>query len=285
MRTKALFAGLAVSLFALVTPVTVGASGPSGNSGAHAPLYYLALGDSLSVGWQPTSSGAMPTNQGYTNDVASFYQASLPNLQLVELGCPGESTTTMIHGGICPYDLGSQLAQAVNFLHAHGRFTPLVTIDIGANNVDGCVVGGTIKYRCIGLGFTAAQQDLPVILAALHAASPSTNIYGMNYYDPYLAAWFLDGFGPLTGGSLTLTAAFNALLGGIYGSFAVPVADVATSFKTYNEAPTPPDGWPTDVFNICVYTWMCSVENIHANASGYALIARTFEGTIGPLNP
>jgi hypothetical protein len=35
---------------------------------ADGPLYYLALGDSLAVGWQPTSTGiGHQTNQGYVD--------------------------------------------------------------------------------------------------------------------------------------------------------------------------------------------------------------------------
>ena len=290
MRTTSWFAGLGVSVLALLTPLAVGASGgnsgPPGSSGGHAPLYYLALGDSLSVGFQPVPPGpAQPTNQGYANDIAGFYQGSLPNLKLVEMGCPGESTATMINGGICSYAHGSQLADAVSFLHAHGKFTALVTIDIGANNVDGCISGTTISEPCILSGFAAAGSDLPVILAALHSASPSTPIVGMNYYDPYLAAWFTDGFkfGPLSGGSLLLTDGFNTELEGIYSAFGVPVADVETAFNTFNQTPAPVV--PVDVATICVETWMCTLQNIHANAGGYALIASAFESAIGVLAP
>src|SRR2546430_1542605 len=79
--------------------------------------YYLALGDSLAQGVQPNTRGAsVVTNQGYVDDLYGLYRAEVAGLQLAKLGCPGETTTTMIHGGVC-YPAGtSQLDRAVAFL-------------------------------------------------------------------------------------------------------------------------------------------------------------------------
>ena len=91
--------------------------------------YYLALGDSLAQGVQPNTSGAaVETNQGYVDDLYGLYRGEVAGLQLAKLGCPGETTTTMIYGGIC-YPAGtSQLDRAVAFLRSH--HVALVTIDI-----------------------------------------------------------------------------------------------------------------------------------------------------------
>src|SRR5215472_10091145 len=91
-------------------------------SASRGPVYYLALGDSLSRGIQPGWAGAdVPTSQGYPDQLAALLrQARRPGpapgdrpplaaLQLVQLGCSGETTSTMIHGGICPYRAGSRL--------------------------------------------------------------------------------------------------------------------------------------------------------------------------------
>lgn len=187
-------------------------------------------------------------------------------------------------GSPCTYLLGSQLTQAIDFLHAHGKFTALVTIDIGANNVDGCISGATLSLTCVYAGFAAATADLPVIMSALKSAAPaSTLMVGMNYYDPYLAAWFGEsGFGQLTSGSLLLTNNFNALLGSLYGAFSTPVANVQDAFFTNTTTGTPV---PTDVAAICAWTWMCSAGNIHANAAGYSVIAGAFEDQIGSTLP
>ena len=128
----AVAAALAVAAAALTA-----CSGPSQGPGP--ATYYLALGDSLSQGVQPDAAGASTeTTQGYPDLVYAQLRRGHPTLKLVQLGCPGETTKTMIHGGICRYPGGSQLAAAVAFLHAHRGHVLLVTIDIGANDPEDC---------------------------------------------------------------------------------------------------------------------------------------------------
>src|SRR5262249_59354102 len=88
------------------------ASATSPASAAPPSRYYLALGDSLSVGTQPNGSGvSTPTNEGYADNLLTIYRAEIPELQLVKLGCIGETTTTMVQGGgLCTYPLRSHLA-------------------------------------------------------------------------------------------------------------------------------------------------------------------------------
>src|ERR1700739_2141362 len=87
--------------------------------------YYLALGDSLAVGAQPIvppDTTLAPTSVGYANDIFSKLSQENSNLQLKELGCIGETTTSMIQGGTCSsYGAdGSQLKAAIDFLK-HNR--------------------------------------------------------------------------------------------------------------------------------------------------------------------
>src|SRR5262250_753045 len=97
--------------------------------------YYLSLGDALSQGIQPGPNGEnVATSRGYADRLATMLRRrELPHLRLVKLGCSGETTATMMHGGICPYPAGSQLDQAIKFLRSHRGRTALVTIDIGGN--------------------------------------------------------------------------------------------------------------------------------------------------------
>src|ERR1700740_790657 len=118
-------------------------SGPGTSVRAHVAAppapYYLALGDSLSQGVQPDAAGtSVETGQGYPDQLYAMLRPSQPALQLVKLGCPGETTATMIHGGICHYPGGSHVAAAVAFLPAHRGHVRLVTIDIGANDPEDC---------------------------------------------------------------------------------------------------------------------------------------------------
>src|ERR1035437_1347805 len=86
----------------------------NGAVGPGAATYYLSLGDSLSTGVQPIGpeSWQFRTDQGYADQLAELTRPRLPGLQVVKLGYPGESTTTMIDGSLGEYPHGSQLAEA-----------------------------------------------------------------------------------------------------------------------------------------------------------------------------
>src|ERR1700678_1418250 len=63
--------------------------------------YYVALGDSLSLGVQPNADGVtVPTEQGYPDQLYATLHRNRPGLRLVHLGCSGETTKTMLNGGI-----------------------------------------------------------------------------------------------------------------------------------------------------------------------------------------
>jgi lysophospholipase L1-like esterase len=258
---------------------------------AAAKTYYLALGDSLAVGVQPSANGDVPTNQGYADDVYAALHRLKPELTLVKLGCPGETTGTMISGGICAYDQGSQLAEAEKFLATHE--VVLVTIDIGANDVDGCVdlnvTPPQLDQGCVNEGGLSVAANLPYILHALRcAAGPGTTIVGMNYYDPFLAAWELGPAGQsLAEQSVTAATEFNALLQTVYQAFDVPVADVAKAYHITDFNPVPVINLPINVFLTLTWTWMGAPPplgpDIHANAAGYAVIAGAFLEQISKL--
>ncbi|MDE3131834.1 MAG: SGNH/GDSL hydrolase family protein, partial [Acidobacteriota bacterium] len=109
--------------------------------------YYVALGDSLSTGFQPTLIGeGIATHSGYVDDVYRHEQRLIHGLQLVDFGCPGDTTTSLLTG-VGDYPLatrlrcnrsgGSQLAAVLAFLRSHDRpgEVPLITIDIGINDL------------------------------------------------------------------------------------------------------------------------------------------------------
>ncbi|MBS2965181.1 SGNH/GDSL hydrolase family protein [Actinocrinis puniceicyclus] len=255
--------------------------------------YYLALGDSLAAGVQPDAQGrSLPTDQGYAMDLAAYLRRHNRHLDFVDLGCPGETTTTMLNGG-CPFphDYGNQVDAAASFLAAHPHARILVTIDIGANNVDGCATATGIDATCVGAGLRSAAADMPEILGKLKAAAGRhVRFAAMNYYDPFLAAWLAGPAGQAEAtGSVQLSEQFNGLLEGAYRAFGVPVADVSGRFDTTLFTPlvqlTPTVQVPLNVARICQWTWMCAPApqgpNIHANKAGYEEIADTFEAIVG----
>lgn len=259
--------------------------------------YYLALGDSLAWGYQPNASGAgTKSGHGYADDLAAYLQAQHNrHLRYVNLSCPGENTGSMING-TCP-DLAAsgqayttQLGAAVTFLRANPHARILVTLDIGANNVDGCLSAGGIDEACVEQGLTAAGTDLPKILAELKAAAGKrVTIIGMNYYDPFLAEWLTGANGQtLARESVALSTTFNGILGNAYAADGVRVADVSSAFETTDFSDTTALGGvtvPVNVADVCNWTWMCVPSigpNIHANDTGYAVIARAFEAVLPP---
>ena len=282
------FGALAIAmLLAFAQPVA--AIGP-GSSGDHAPLYYLSVGDSLSAGVQPIGDPAnmYRTNEGYADQLYATAKTWYPNLNLVKLGCPGETTGTMIEGGICDYDHGSQLDEAVAFLHAHRQFVAFVTIDIGVNDFP-CQT----DLSCVPAGVASIQANLPTILAALReAAGPEVPIVGATSYDPFLGAW-LTGPEGRAFAELTVFAAIvplNQMLTGIYGAAGMPVADVEGAFSTTDfttMVPLAPFGdVPLNVVRICQWTWICVPPplgpNNHANAAGYQAMAQAFATVLMP---
>lgn len=247
--------------------------------------WYLALGDSLSQGVQPDAAGhSVATNQGYADDLWGRLRATSPNLRLAKLGCPGETTKTMLGGGICTYAAGSQLAAAVAFLKSHS--VALVTIDIGANDIDGCVSAAGIDEACYVAGVAAVRSNLPVLLRSLRQAAPRVPVYAMNYYDPFVAAALKGGtYLALAGQSQQLAVEFNRLEAADYRAAGAPVADVYGAFSPVPTLPALPSlSVLVNGALMCVYSWMCAPApvgpNIHATPLGYQLIAQAFAAEI-----
>jgi lysophospholipase L1-like esterase len=276
-------AAVAAVLAVAVAAVLTACSGPSQGPGP--ATYYLALGDSLSQGVQPDAAGASTeTTQGYPDLVYAQLRRGHPTLQLVQLGCPGETTKTMIHGGICRYPAGSQLAAAVAFLHAHRGHVLLVTIDIGANDPEDCVSQPSLgKLASCIRQVPGAAANLTTILATLRAAvGPGVRFVGMSYYLPELAEWRNGMLGhALAWASERLAITYNDRLDHAYAQAGVGVADVLGAFDTtdFGDPVTVPGigTLPRNVALICEWTWQCAPPprgpNQHPNPAGYRVIA------------
>lgn len=294
-----------VALSVAVTASAASAASAKTVKTKNAPRYYLALGDSLSQGQQPNLKGVTSnTNEGYADDLYQHELKRVHNLQLVKLGCGGETTQSMITGkgnkfagfNHCHPAGGSQLAAAVKFLKAHHAKgeVPLVTIDIGANDVDNCVSAAN-PVSCAGTGTDQIATDLPKILAKIRKAAPKgTKLAGMNLYDPVLAGYFAPSSSSLNGLatlSVALVKSINDTIAKADAANGFKTADVGDAFNTYVPFTTTVN-WqgnqiPRAVATICAWTWACSTPpsgpNIHANKNGYLKIASVFEKVIGTV--
>jgi lysophospholipase L1-like esterase len=277
----------------VVTAAAVTGAGPAlaaPRAPAPAPAYYVSLGDSLAQGVQPNAKGvSVETNQGYADQLYTALKMGNPVLKLAKLGCPGETTTSMIKGGICKYSTGSQLNQAVAFLKAHAGHIQVVTIDIGANDLNPCVALTSVPkiVACLDKVFPVMLKNLATIMGTLRAAPGGTtlNIVGMTYYVPELAEWLAGGTGQqIAEASPELGSIFGQDLRTVYKKFGAPVASIFKAFDTADiktMVTLPGFGKvPKDVAMVCYYTWECAPKpkgpNVHANVLGYGVIANTF---------
>ena len=240
--------------------------------------YYLALGDSLAAGYQPDGT----TGQGYPDQLEARLRAPGEDTVLENLGCGGETTETMIQGGICSYPGAlSQLGAAVAFLRAHREHVPLITLDIGINDVYRCtgIATASAADSCYASVVTTLSKNLTTVLSGLRAADPSAVIAGLNYYVPELARWLDGSSGPvLAAAQLSATKVMNAALGSAYQAAGTRTVDVFSAFKSADQSGvTTLAGYgsvPVDVAAVCHWTWECTRGDEHANQAGYEEMAK-----------
>ncbi len=279
-----------IAAAALVVPTAASAASKT---------HYLSLGDSLAASWQPKAGGGgQVTTEGYVEALAARTSTTA-----VKYGCPGETTTSMLKGGVScagiklPYAhksaATSQLAAAEKWLRKNRSKTAFVTVSIGANDVASCAKDGAIDGDCLNAGLAAIKKNLPVIAKRLRtAAGPKAKIAIQTEYDPFLQSYLKgdDASKALASASVLIArTSVNETLTKAVRKQRFKVADVATAFGTYTPFETtttlaPYGVIPTAVANICTYTWMCDGPNgpdIHANAKGYRLIADTFAKALG----
>jgi lysophospholipase L1-like esterase len=240
------------------------------------------------VGVQPSGSadGLLPTDEGYADQLHTLAQARWPGLRLVKLGCPAESTQTLICGGLCDYPRGNQLAEAEEFLRRHRRSIAFVTIDIGFNDFS------IQELAAVPSAMAVAGRNLALILDRLRAAAgPSTPIVGMSLYDPYLSYWLN---GPEGQGLARLSVAairpINELVIGAYHAAGCEVADITAAFATEDfETQVPLEGHgqvPLNVARIVEWTWAAAEPpwgpDFHANVKGYEAMADAFAAVLLP---
>jgi lysophospholipase L1-like esterase len=304
LSPRAIVAACAAAVAALAAALLPAAPAAGGKAHARAGVtrYYLALGDSLAQGMQPDTAGiTRNTNQGYADQLYALENRRIPRLKLVKLGCGGETTSSFLTGrgnpnalilGCTPHG-GSQMAAAERFLRNHRRRgqVALVTLDIGSNDIVGCVHGASIDEPCVIHGLERADKNLPVIMRRLRrAAAKGTPMAAMTLYDPFLQLYLMPGDQQE---ALTINGyakIINKTLAHLYREGKFRVAHVDEAFKTYDTTHTTtlagqPGPVPVAVAEVCRLTWMCAPApvgpNIHANEAGYGIIAAEFARALG----
>ena len=254
------------------------------------PTYYLALGDSLAAGYQPVGrpEDDHRTRASYPDQLWLLARTRYPALELVNLGCPGESTISIRESHErCPYPAGSQLDEALDFLAAHRGEVAFITIDIGFNDFE------CDGLACLFPGIDGIEERLPSIIGDLQAAAPGVPIVGMNIYDPFLTLWLGDDDErTLARRSVVAMQLINEALERVYSEAGVPVADVATAFAIDDWSTLVPLAGhgqvPRNLAILCERTWQCDPPPLgpdrHANVLGYRAMADAFAEQLG-LSP
>lgn len=264
--------------------------GPAGAAPASRP-YYLSLGDSYSIGYQP----GMGSTPGYTG-----YLASHVGLRLENFGCGGATTNSLIHSPGCgdpagqdavPYAGITQEQAVLAFIAAHPKAVRLITISIGGNDFDACSTAACVEAAmpAMGTNLTSLLGSLTTALA--HASDTHATIIGLTYPDVDLGLYVYPVH-PGTAAAIALAKtsilAFDALVNPTLSKayHSVPRA----SFVDVTSAPyraavhgddtpltrtevVPPYGrLPVAVGEVCQLTYFCSQGNIHAHTAGYDFI-------------
>jgi lysophospholipase L1-like esterase len=287
MRVTRTLVGISVVLGVIVAGMPASSAGPRATRDT-APRFYLALGDSVAAGFQPDRG---ITDQGYVDDLwRSVRRTHIPNLDLRNLSCPGETSHSLISGTGSPcYETDrSQLDEALAFIHRHEGRIAFVTIDIGSNDlVNRCLDFETLRFNraCVVDLTPRVGARVEHIVGALRAAlGQDVPIVGMNYYNPFLGLWALvPGGHRLARAAQRSWTVFNDGLETAFGHVGTPLADVARVFRIDDFRHTVVlDGFgevPVNVAIACRRTWFCSASftgDPHPDRTGYLKIARTF---------
>ena len=253
-----------------------------------APTYYVSLGDSYSVGYQPTK-GATP---GYAT-----YVARHTGLTLANFGCAGATTTSLLNTVGCPavlpntaggmtYPTTTQMAAATAFITAHAGHIGLITVTIGGNDVVPCARASN-PITCVGTAVTAIKNNVTSIASQLRsAAGPKVAIIGSTYPDVILGTYVYPT-NPASTAAIGLAnisvVAFKSLVNpalaqsyaASFGAF-VDVTKATGAYtslkrtvhtKAYGTIPVP-------VASVCTLTWFCQKGDIHPMNQGYTLIGK-----------
>jgi lysophospholipase L1-like esterase len=279
--TAVLAAVMTATIGAMVVPQTAGAA-------KRAPMYYVSLGDSYAAGYQPTK-GATP---GY-----AAYVAQRTGLTLVNFGCGGATTTSLLTAVGCPdtlpntaggiaYPTTTQMAAATAFIAAHKGHIGLITVTIGGNDVVPCAHASS-PITCVTTAVNTIKTNVTSIASQLRsAAGPKVPIVGSTYPDVILGAYVFPT-NPALPSTISLAnlsvVAFKALinpaLSQSYAKSLGAFVDVTRASGAYTSLKrtvhTEAYGTiPVPVASVCALTWFCQKGDIHPMNPGYTLIGK-----------
>ncbi len=266
MEIRRAFGPALASLFAVAVVVALPGTA-SGLDQKGPQSYYLALGDSIAYGYQPGKGGGPGAfDTGYVDPFAAHLRKLSPKIQVVNYGCPGESSVTFTKGG-CPalregpklHDpfRGAQLKAALSFLKAHrGEVSP-ISLTLWGNDLAPLSAKGKSAPKAIA----SFASRLDSILGDLRSAAPTAEIIVTGAWN--LEADQLKKTEPL----------YRSLDAAIARAAAASRARVAKMYAVF----TPPG----NVRRVCALTHICAMGDPHPNDAGYRAMANAFFAASG----
>ena len=294
---RRVFVPIALALLPAAALLTVMTPAGPAEAATRATTYYVSLGDSYSVGYQP-NLGSTP---GYTG-----YVARHTGLTLVNFGCGGATTSSILNSVGCPdvlphtvgvvtYPTTTQIAAAQAFLTAHRGHVGLITVTIGGNDVTGCAAQAN-PVPCVGTAVNNIKANVTTLAADLRAAAgPEVPIIGSTYPDVVLGSyvWPHNPAPPSTVNlaKLSVTAfklLINPALATAYASSGGSLVDVTAASGAYTSLTRTVNTMtygviPVPVASVCALTWFCAQGDIHARTSGYTLIGKLIVARYHPV--
>jgi lysophospholipase L1-like esterase len=269
------------------------------SSSSPPPLLYVSLGDSYASGFQP-SPGAKGANtrNGFAYQVVPAAAARGYELQLVNFGCGGATTASILRANGClslgpdapTYDDVPQAAAAERFITDNRSRIALITVSIGGNDVTKCATDPN-QASCIVTAVDGIKTNVTALAQGLRAAAgPDTLIVGTTYPDVILGAWVTGNPAAQQLATLSVTA-FKSLINpalkqayeSVGGTF-VDVTDATGAYGSLDETTTldPYGTIPVPVAKVCELTFICDLKDIHPRTEGYKLIADLVVATLPP---
>ena len=275
---------LLIAAVGLAGTAVLAATAPAGAASGHAsPTYYVSVGDSYSVGYQP----GLGATSGYTG-----YVAKRTHLTLVNFGCGGATTTSLIDTVGCPdilphtgggmaYPATTQAAAAEAFITAHRGHIGLITVSIGGNDVTSCASQAN-PIPCVGTAVTNITTNVTTLATALRAAAgPRVPIIGLTYPDVILGDYLATNTATKSLAPLSVNAfqsLINPALQQQYQAIGATFVDVTSATGAYTPftQTTSLSGYgtvPIAVARVCELTFFCQYGDIHPRTVGYTEIA------------